>query len=97
MTQALSLESILEMMDETAYQNLCYAVETGRWQNGTKLTPEQRDICMQAVMIYQSKHNHDAEHMTIAAGGEMHLKSKAELKKVFSEQEDIFRTKVDHD
>lgn len=90
----MAVDKLLEMMDPHVYQTLCYAVETGRWEDGTRLTKEQRDHCMQAVMIYQSKHNHDPQHMTVAAGGEMSLKSKGELKRLFAEQgtqDDIVR------
>lgn len=53
---------------------------------------------MQAVMLYQSKHNNEAQHMTVAAGGEIEFKSKVELKKEFSEKEDeIARIKIDKD
>jgi uncharacterized protein YeaC (DUF1315 family) len=47
---------------------------------------------MQAVMLYQSKHNTDAQHMTVAVGGEISFKSKQELKKQFRQEEsDIVR------
>ncbi len=75
-----------------AYERLLFAVETGKWPEGTILTQEQRDSCMQAVMLYQSKNNINADHMSIGVGGEMVFKSKAELKKRFQEnQEDIVR------
>ena len=47
---------------------------------GTPLSQQQRDSCMQAVMLYQSKHNSEAQHMTVAKGGEVSFKSKSELK-----------------
>lgn len=90
----MAIVKLVEMMDPSVYQTLCYAVETGRWEDGSRLSKEQRDLCMQAVMIYQSRYNHDAQHMSIAAGGEMSLKSKAELKKIFApkgSQDDIVR------
>ncbi len=88
----MDTEKLLNAITPEAYARLQYAVETGRWPEGTKLSPEQRDSCMQAVMLYQSKHNSDAEHMTVAAGGEVCFKSKAELKKQFSaEEQDIVR------
>jgi uncharacterized protein YeaC (DUF1315 family) len=53
---------------------------------------------MQAVMLYQSKHNTDAQHMSVAAGGEICFKSKAELKKQFQAgQEDIVRVNPNRD
>ncbi len=47
---------------------------------------------MQAVMLYQSKHNLNADHMSVGVGGDVVFKSKAELKKRFQQgQEDIVR------
>jgi len=80
-----------------AYERLLFAVETGKWPEGTVLSQAQRDSCMQAVMLYQAKHNKDADHMSVGVGGEMVFKSKAELKKRFLDdssqntQDDIMR------
>ncbi|HAS6376489.1 TPA: DUF1315 family protein [Vibrio vulnificus] len=94
----MNTEQLLSAMTPEVYQRLTYAVETGRWPEGTPLSQTQRDSCMQAVMLYQSKHNIDAEHMSVAAGGEICFKSKAELKKQFqSDQEDIVRVNPNRD
>ncbi|MGC9422906.1 YeaC family protein [Vibrio sp.] len=88
----MNAHQLIDAITPEAYERLLFAVETGKWPEGTPLSAAQRDYCMQAVMLYQSKHNHDADHMSIAIGGEMVLKSKAELKKRFrTEQEDIIR------
>ncbi|MFV0575692.1 MAG: YeaC family protein [Vibrio sp.] len=93
----MNVEQLLEAMTPEVYERLNYAIETGRWLDGTPISQEQRDSCMQAVMLYQSKHNHNAQHMTVAAGGEVEFKSKAELKKQFSEtEEDILRVNPNH-
>ncbi|OEF27677.1 YeaC family protein [Vibrio rumoiensis] len=92
----MNVEQLLNAMTPEVYERLNYAIETGRWLDGTPITKEQRDSCMQAVMLYQSKHNHEAQHMSVAAGGEVAFKSKAELKKQFSDNEaDILRVKVE--
>ncbi|EHU5002164.1 YeaC family protein [Vibrio vulnificus] len=94
----MNTEQLLSAMTPEVYQRLTYAVETGRWPEGTPLSQTQRDSCMQAVMLYQSKHNIDAEHMSVAAGGEICFKSKAELKKQFQwGQEDIVRVNPNRD
>ena len=72
----MDTERLLDAITPEAYEKLTYAVETGRWPDGTTLSKEQRDSCMQAVMLYQSKHNVEAQHMTVAAGGEISFKSK---------------------
>ena len=86
-------------MTPEVYQRMKTAVEIGKWPDGTPLTPEQRDSAMQAVMLYQSRHNTDAEHMSVEIGGEIKFKSKAEFKRDFGLEEpgreDIAR--FDHD
>lgn len=88
----MNAHQLIDAITPEAYERLLFAVETGKWPEDTPLSSSQRDYCMQAVMLYQSKHNVEADHMSIAIGGEMVLKSKAELKKRFrSGQEDIVR------
>ncbi|MDV7103145.1 DUF1315 family protein [Vibrio sp. TH_r3] len=91
----MNKEELLNAITPEAYQRLQYAVETGKWPEGQTLTKAQRDSCMQAVMLYQAKYNTDPQHMSVAAGGEIKLKSKTEFKKDFStDAEDIIRTKL---
>ena len=52
----MDAEQLLNAITPEVYDRLVYAVETGRWPEGTPLSQEQRDSCMQAVMLYQSKH-----------------------------------------
>jgi uncharacterized protein YeaC (DUF1315 family) len=90
----VNIEQLLTSMTPEVYQKLLYAVETGKWPDGSPLEKEQHASCMQAVMLYQSKHNNDAQHMTVAAGGEISFKSKSELKKQFkNDEQDILRVK----
>ncbi|PAS05015.1 YeaC family protein [Vibrio cholerae] len=88
----MDTQQLINAITPEAYQRLLYAVETGKWPEGIPLSQQQRDSCMQAVMLYQSKHNTQADHMSVGVGGEVVFKSKAELKKRFSEgEEDILR------
>ncbi|KJY83118.1 hypothetical protein TW81_08885 [Vibrio galatheae] len=88
----MDAEQLIDAITPEAYERLLFAVETGKWPEGNVLSQQQRDSCMQAVMLYQSKHNAEAQHMTVAQGGEISFKSKAELKKQFQAgQEDIVR------
>lgn len=88
----MDANQLIDAITPEAYERLLFAVETGKWPEGTPLSQAQRDSCMQAVMLYQSKHNSQAQHMTVAQGGEISFKSKAELKKQFQDgQEDIVR------
>jgi hypothetical protein len=90
----MDINQLLAAMTPDVYQRILTAVETGKWLDGSTLTPSLRDNAMQAVMLYQSRHNIDAEHMTVAVGGEIKLKSKVEFKRDFT-VDDIAR--FDHD
>ena len=91
----MNINKLLESMTADVFKNLQYAVETGKWHNGTPLSTEQRSTCMQAMMLYQSKHNKEAQHMTVAEGGDISFKSKAELKKQFTQgQGDIISVNI---
>ncbi|EME3968567.1 DUF1315 family protein [Vibrio fluvialis] len=88
----MDANQLIDAITPEAYERLVFAVETGKWPEGTILSQEQRDYCMQAVMLYQSKHNLNADHMSVGVGGDVVFKSKAELKKRFQKgQEDIVR------
>ncbi|AYA40085.1 DUF1315 family protein [Xenorhabdus nematophila] len=79
----MKLDDLLSAMTPEIYQRLVQAVELGKWQDGIPLTPEQKEHSLQAVMLWQAKHNHHPEHMTIGTNGEITLKSKQELKATF--------------
>ncbi|MGX9418913.1 YeaC family protein [Vibrio sp. WJH972] len=80
----MNVQQLVDTITPEAFQRIVYAVETGKWPEGNALSPEQRESCIQAMMLYQSKHNKQPEHMTVAAGGELHIKSKNEFKQSFS-------------
>nr|VUD34330.1 Protein of uncharacterised function (DUF1315) [Raoultella sp. NCTC 9187] len=47
------------------------------------LTPEQKENSLQLVMLWQARHNVQAQHMTIDTNGQMVMKSKQQLKVEF--------------
>ncbi|RJG48447.1 YeaC family protein [Motilimonas pumila] len=83
------MDSLLNNMTEDIYQRLVEVVESGKWFDGQALSQEQKEMCLQAVLAWQAKHNTDPEHFTVAQGGELHMKSKAELKQQYKEQIEI--------
>ncbi|SMY36044.1 YeaC family protein [Photobacterium andalusiense] len=80
----MDISQLLASMTPEIYQRILTAVETGKWLDGSVLTPQLRDSAIQAVMLYQSRHNLNPDHMTVAAGGEIKFKSKAEFKRDFA-------------
>ncbi|MEZ2758784.1 YeaC family protein [Providencia vermicola] len=84
------IEQLLAVMTPEIYERLVTAVELGKWPDGVPLTAEQKEHSLQMVMLWQSRHNHDAEHMTVGTNGEITMKSKQELKAIF--QGEMFAT-----
>lgn len=93
----MELETLLNAMTPEVYQRMAVAVETGKWPDGSPLTHPQRDSAMQAIMLYQSRHNSEAEHMTVAQGGEIKFKSKAELKRDFGVDDTASQASIPQD
>lgn len=50
-----SFLTAIENITPEIYENLKQAVELGKWANGNKLTPEQRELCMQAMIAWEDK------------------------------------------
>jgi uncharacterized protein YeaC (DUF1315 family) len=51
-----SVTELLNSMTPDIYHNLKRAVELGKWSHGEVLSNEQRELCCQAVIIYEEKH-----------------------------------------
>jgi len=52
----MDVESILQMMTPEVHEGLRAAVEIGRWPDGTRLSVEHRELCMQAVIAWEARH-----------------------------------------
>jgi len=81
----MDVKDLIAAMTPEIYQRLVQAVELGKWPDGVALTPEQKEHSLQAVMLYQSRHNVDAQHMSIGTDGQIVTKSKQELKQQFTQ------------
>ncbi|HCN6354510.1 TPA: YeaC family protein [Escherichia coli] len=79
----MNLDDIINSMTPEVYQRLSIAVELGKWPDGVALTEEQKENCLQLVMLWQARHNTEAQHMTIDTNGQMVMKSKQHLKEDF--------------
>ncbi|MCL9670477.1 YeaC family protein [Citrobacter sp. MNAZ 1397] len=79
----MDFEQVINSMTPDIYQRLVTAVELGKWPDGVALTVEQKENSLQLVMLWQARHNTDAQHMTIDTHGQMVMKSKQQLKEDF--------------
>ncbi|MEP0176408.1 MAG: DUF1315 family protein [Paraglaciecola sp.] len=77
---------LLQNMSEQVYQKLLQSVETGKWLDGSPLTEKQKEISMQAVMMYQAKVLKSEQHMTVGADGEVVNKSRESFKQEFNQK-----------
>jgi len=52
----MDFDKLIGNLSPDIYQNLKRAVELGKWADGTVLTREQRELSMQAIIAYESRH-----------------------------------------
>ena len=57
-----SFSELLDNINPDIYQSLKRAVELGKWPNGEKISAEQRQLCLQAVIAYEKKNLPPEEH-----------------------------------
>ncbi|MGL5286747.1 hypothetical protein SAMN05880558_10318 [Aeromonas sp. RU39B] len=84
----MSFQQVIATMPEEVYQRLRTAVELGKWPDGKALSEEQKATSLQAVMAWQALHLDNPEHMNIGADGNIVMKSKTELKRLFREDDE---------
>lgn len=51
-----TFSAILSALTPEIVANLKRAVELGKWPDGRRLSDEQRETCMQAVLVWEMKH-----------------------------------------
>ncbi len=47
---------LLSSITPAVYDNFKRAVELGKWPDGRQVTPEQRQLCMAAIIAYEHRH-----------------------------------------
>lgn len=52
----MDLPTLLKSITPDIYQNLKRSLELGKWPDGKLLTEEQRELTMQAVIVYEAQH-----------------------------------------
>jgi uncharacterized protein len=53
----MNSQDLIKSMTADIYQNMRTAIELGKWGDGRKMTSEQREICVEAVIQYEHLHN----------------------------------------
>jgi len=55
----MKFEDVAQTLTPEIYDRFKQAVELGKWPDGRALTKEQKEICLQAIMLYESRHQMD--------------------------------------
>ncbi|REG85502.1 YeaC family protein [Marinomonas pollencensis] len=48
----MNFKEMIDNMSPEVYVSLKQAVELGKWPNGVRLTQEQSELCLQAIITY---------------------------------------------
>lgn len=51
----MTFDELIRNINPDIYQNLKRALELGKWPDGKLLTQEQKEMCMEAVIVYEAK------------------------------------------
>lgn len=51
-----SMDQLLAEITPAVYDSLREAIAIGRWGDGSRLSQEQLELCMQAVILYETEH-----------------------------------------
>lgn len=51
----MDYEQLIKQLNPDMVRNFKRAIEIGKWPDGTKVTAEQREHCMAAVLAYEQK------------------------------------------
>ncbi|MFS2225610.1 YeaC family protein [Pantoea sp. B65] len=85
------LNEIIAAMTPDVYQRLATAVELGKWADGVALTAEQKENCLQLVMLWQAKYNDRPQHMSIGQDGQIVTRTREQLKEEFGISAEVTR------
>jgi len=59
----MTYEELIQAMTPDMHQALTRAVELGKWPDGRRLTQEQKDICLRAVIAYDHDNKPEEERV----------------------------------
>lgn len=71
----MDFKTLVQKLDPDIYQRLKKAVEIGKWPDGRRLTEEQKNVSLQAVIAYEIEHDfpeHERVGYVNTRGSECH-------------------------
>ena len=70
-----SFNEMINNITPDIYRNLKLAVEIGKWADGNKLTAEQRELSLQAMIAWEIQNLPEDQHTGYMGTQECHSKS----------------------
>jgi len=55
----MNFENVAEAISSDVYEQFKQALELGKWPDGRVMSAAQKEICLQAIMLYEAKHQID--------------------------------------
>jgi uncharacterized protein YeaC (DUF1315 family) len=59
----MNFKEMIDNMSPEVYVKLKQAVELGKWPNGVRLTPDQTELCLQAVITYDYSNKEEKDRV----------------------------------
>lgn len=53
----MNFEDAAKQLDPEIYERFKKALELGKWPDGRELTREQKELCLQTVIVYEEAHD----------------------------------------
>lgn len=60
----MNFERMIEQLTPQMYEGLKRGVELGKWPDGRPLSAEQRELCLEAILRFEARHNVAPEQRT---------------------------------
>lgn len=79
-----SMEQLLDCINPEVYSALKLAIEIGKWEDGKRLSPEQLELCMQAVILYETKNLPEQDRVGYALAADCKSKGSETLEQPIS-------------
>jgi len=52
----MNVDQVMQLLSPDLIERFKTAVELGKWPDGRSLDSEQREICLQAIILFENKH-----------------------------------------
>lgn len=65
----MTFDELIRNINPEIYQNLKRAIELGKWPDGKPLSQEQKELCMEAIIVYEANNLPEQERTGYMGNG----------------------------